>query len=667
MRALILALLMPFAALAASGPEVSGATATLRLLSAEDGIAPEAGTLSAGIDVALEPGWKTYWRSPGEVGLPPEIDWSGSENVASAEMLFPLPHRFEAFGIQNFGYSGHVLFPVRVTLADPGQPVRLRATAQLLVCAEICVPETAQLALDLPVGGGVDPAAATVLAAAAAEVPEEGAAAGIRATGAALDDAALTVALTSDRPLRAPDLFPEAGATAFGAPDIRLASGGRRLWARFPVTSRGADLTGPATVTVAEGERGVEVPLTLGTVAPQPLRSSSAALLAAMLAAVVGGLILNAMPCVLPVLAIKLAGAVDAAGHAPARIRAGFLASAAGVMAFVTMLAVAVIAARAAGVAVGWGMQFQNPVFLTFTVLLVALFASSLAGTWEAALPQGWTTAMARGRTGLAGDFAAGAFAALLATPCSAPFLGTALAYAFGAGPGATLAVFACLGLGLALPYLAVAARPSLVARLPRPGRWMLTVKRILAAALALTALWLLAILSRIGGMPVAVLVGTLAVAAAAAPLLRRRALPAVGIAATLALLAPVVMPPPRAEAAGSLGWTAFDPAAIDAHVADGQVVLVDVTADWCLTCKANKALVLDREPVAARLTGPGLVPMRADWTRPDPAITDYLGRHGRVGIPLNVVYGPGAPEGIALPELLTTSAVLDALDRASR
>ena len=312
-------------------------------------------------------------------------------------------------------------------------------------------------------------------------------------------------------------------------------------------------------------------------------------------------------------------------------------------------------------------MQFQNPVFLAAVVVLVALFASSLAGTWEAALPQRWTTAMAQGRAGLWGDFMAGAFAALLATPCSAPFLGTAVAFAFGSGTAATFAVFAMLGLGLALPYLIVAARPRLVALLPKPGRWMTNFKRTMAALLALAALWLLWVLSAATGWAGAVLVGLLAIAAALAPLLRRRALPAVGAAAVLALLAPVVLPAPEARAAARTGWQAFDRAGIDALVSDGNVVLVDVTADWCLTCKANKALVLDRDPVAARLSGEGVVPMQADWTRPDPEIGDYLGRHGRVGIPLNVVYGPGAPDGIALPELLTPGAVMEAMDRASR
>ena len=665
MRVLILALLLPFAALAASGPEFDGATATMRLISAEDGVAPDAGTISAGLDVDLKPGWKTYWRSPGEVGLPPEIDWSGSENVADVELLFPAPERFEAFDIQNFGYHDRVVFPLRVTLAEPGQPAVLRAEAHLLVCSDICVPETAALHLDLPAGGGVDPDAAAVLAKAVARVPIPAEEAGLRVTGASLDDDALVVSLTADRPLRDPDLFAEAGATAFGRPDISL-GGGRNLWARIPVTSRDVDRSGPVRVTLVDSDKLATLNIEPGAEPPVPLRAGGG-LIAAMAAALLGGLILNVMPCVLPVLAIKLAGAVQVARESTTRIRAGFLASAAGVLAFVLVLAIGVQVARGAGAAIGWGVQFQSPVFLAAVTVVVALFASSLAGTWEAALPQRWTTAMAQGRAGLTGDFAAGAFAALLATPCSAPFLGTAVAYAFGAGPVASVAVFLMLGLGLALPYLAVAARPSLVACLPRPGRWMLTLKRVMAGLLVVTALWLLWVLGRADGTATAVAVGLLAFAAALAPLLRRRALPAVGIAAALALVTPLVLSAPQARASEREGWAAFNASAIRDHVAKGEVVVVDVTADWCLTCKANKTMVLNRDPVAGRLAAPGVVPMRADWTRPDPAISDFLGRHGRVGIPLNVVYGPGAPDGIALPELLTPTLVMDAMDRASR
>jgi suppressor for copper-sensitivity B len=268
--------------------------------------------------------------------------------------------------------------------------------------------------------------------------------------------------------------------------------------------------------------------------------------------------------------------------------------------------------------------------------------------------------------------------ATLLATPCSAPFVGTAIGFALARGPGEILAVFGAMGLGLALPYLAVAAAPGLARAIPRPGAWMLWVKRVLALALGLTALWLVSVIAAQAGMVVAgsvaaalavlLLVLTLGLRLLGRPVTLGTAALAVVAAVMIAGFADRIGSGETATADGSTSgvpWVAFDRAALPGLVADGQVVLVDVTADWCITCKVNKRLVLDAEPVAGLLSRSGVLPVRADWTNPDPVISDYLASFGRYGIPFNVVYGPGAPDGVPLPELLTQQAVLDAIDRA--
>lgn len=662
--AALLALLLAPAALAAESEPARAETVTARLLAAEDGVALGAGRLSAGLHLALEEGWKTYWRSPGEVGLPPELDWAGSENVAEVAMLWPAPTRFQAFGIENFGYADEVLFPLEVALERPGEPARLSLTANLLVCEDVCVPETVSLALDLPAaGGGVDAGAAAAIAAWVARVPQEGpdVGAGMRAH--------LGEALTLEVPGRfaSPDVFPELGSAAFGAPEIRV--GPDRLWASLPLLSQPREDGAALRLTVTDGARAFAAePAMAGAPIPAETGRAGGGLLPILAVAFLGGLVLNVMPCVLPVLGIKLAGALGAAGAAPGRVRAGFLASAAGIVAFLWALGAAVLALKAAGVAVGWGMQFQNPVFLAAMVAVTALFAANLAGLFEIALPQRVGTVLGRGRPGLLGDFATGAFAAVLATPCSAPFLGTAVAFALAGGPVEVAAVFTALGLGLAAPYLLVAARPSLVAGLPRPGAWMLRLRAGLALLLLATALWLAWVLSNVAGaqaaVAVAALVAVAVVAVAARGRLGRPAWAVTAAAVGAALLAPALLPP-RALAASDLDWAVFDRGAIAEHVAAGRVVFVDVTADWCLTCQANKRLVLDRGAVAEALEAGGVVAMRADWTRPSEAIRAYLEAHGRYGIPFNAVYGPGRPEGVALPELLTPSAVLEALDEA--
>ncbi|WGH79549.1 protein-disulfide reductase DsbD family protein [Jannaschia ovalis] len=657
--ALLLLALLGTPAMAAVSPPAEGNAVTGRLVTASDGVSGR--LLSAGLALDLAEGWKTYWRSPGEVGLPPDLDWSASENVAGVELAYPAPERFVAFEIQNFGYGEEVVFPLTIRVSDPDAPVRLDLTANLLLCAEICVPETLALSLDLPPGGGVDATSAALLSDWVARVPG-GAETGIALQSVHLDEDALTVAARSDTPFTDPDIFPEHGPYAsFGAPETRLSDGGRSLWARLPVQGAGE---GPLSLTVTDGDRAATLPAEFAATPPAPPQPA-AGLLWMMLIAVLGGLILNVMPCVLPVLSIKLASALQARDRGLARVRAGFLASAAGVLAFFLALAGVVIGLQAAGVAVGWGIQFQQPAFLAVVIGLMVLFAASMFGFFELRLGQATLTEMGRveSRGGWGGDFATGAFAALMATPCSAPFIGTAITYALTSGPAQVVAIFAAMGAGLALPFLAVAARPGLVRRLPRPGAWMGTVRAVLGGLLLLTVLWLLSVLAGAAGLRVAAIVGGLALLLLAALALRQRALP-VGLTGIAALVSAAVLVPPAPLAPVDLGqWQVFDRARIASEVAAGEVVFVNVTADWCLTCEANKRLVLDDPDVAAALDR--TVAMRADWTRPDPVISDYLRDHDRFGIPFNAVYGPGAPQGIALPELLTDRLVLDALTRA--
>ncbi|PWJ10934.1 protein-disulfide reductase DsbD family protein [Jannaschia seohaensis] len=664
----VLLLLLTFLAhplLAATSATVETRTLTARVITASEGVGDGVSTLQAGLSLEMAPGWKTYWRSPGEVGLPPELSWEGSENVADVALAYPAPTRFTAFEIENFGYGGEVVFPLTVTLAEPGAAAHLALRADLLVCAELCIPETVEFELSLPAGGGVDAENAGVLAEWVARVPVGGAEAGIALEAAHLDDTALTVRLRSDRPFLDPDVFPEHRPYgAFGKPDIRLGEGGRVLWAALPVLGPGE---GALDLTVVDGARAATLAAPLDAVAPAP-PGQGAGLFWMLGLAFLGGLILNVMPCVLPVLSIKLASALQAQDRAPAQVRAGFLASAAGIVSFFALLAGALIGLQTVGVAVGWGVQFQSPVFLAAMTLLMTIFAANLLGFFQIGLPGFAMTGMARraGREGLSGDFATGAFAAVMATPCSAPFVGTAVTYALTADPLRALGIFLAMGLGLAAPFLLVAGRPTLVRRLPRPGRWMKTLRLVLGAMLGAAALWLLTVLAGSAGPNVALAVGAAALATFGALALRRQAglvsLGGLGLAALLAIAMPASEP--GRDAATGL-WQAFDRERIATEVAAGNVVVVDVTADWCLTCKVNKRLVLDAEPIYSRLMAPGMTALRADWTRADEDIAEFLRENGRFGIPFNAVYGPGAPQGIPLPEILTAGAVSEALDAA--
>jgi suppressor for copper-sensitivity B len=396
-----------------------------------------------------------------------------------------------------------------------------------------------------------------------------------------------------------------------------------------------------------------------------------------LVSALLGGLILNLMPCVLPVLSVKLMGVVRGAGTEAGRTRVGFLITAAGIVAAFLLLAGVTIVAKAAGSTAGWGFQFQYPGFVISIALLYVLFASNLWGLFEVGLPSALTKRVpALGEHRLFSDFVVGLFAVALATPCSAPFLGTAVSFALMRGPSEILLVFTALGIGLALPYLAVAWLPRIAFLVPKPGPWMTVLRSALGAGLAVTALWLMSVLYAQSGAFVAAvvslsLVGLVMVLWCRKPLYLdgARAVVPVALLTVVALAVPAIVPSTTAhenQYADGRTWHQFDPGRIPALVSKGKVVLVDVTAKWCITCHVNKELVLDRDPVATLLRREDVLAMVADWTRPSDQIAAFLTRFRRQGIPFTVVFGPGAPNGIALPELLTSERVVRAVDIAA-
>jgi suppressor for copper-sensitivity B len=677
-----------------ASPWIANEHARLRLISAVDSTG-KAETLPLGVEFRMAPHWKIYWRAPGDAGYPPTIDWSGSSNVASVEIAWPVPERYTIFGLTTYVYEDTVVLPLTVKPREPGAPVALRGQVNYLLCDQICIPYEAALSLDLPAGEARPTDFAQVIDRFDAKVPVKVTSAdgalGLKIertlftrTAARSDGgsggATLEVLARSAVPFTKPDVLVEGPhQMAFGAPQVHLSEGNTLALLRVPVSLTGSSSTLSSqpnlTLTLIDGGRAVEQ-----DVIPQAGGArTSAPLLGILLLALLGGFILNFMPCVLPVLSMKLMSAIALSGRSAGRVRASFLATAAGIVLSLLALGGMAIALRSAGLAVGWGVQFQQPAFLVVMALVVTLFAANLWGLFSISLPQmiGDAAGRARGH-GVAGDFATGVFATLLATPCSAPFLGTAVGFALTRGATEIIAVFATLGVGLALPYLMVAAVPGLARLLPRPGRWMSILRVVLGVVLAGTAAWLIAVLRVQIGWPMALALAALLVLIVAGLWLRRRfamdmrlRLAAGGAVIGLAIAA-LALPTIATRATGQTAvsgalWKPFDRVQVFNAVAQGKVVLVDVTADWCITCQANKALVLDRGAVRKRIESGSVLALRADWTRPNPSIAEYLASFGRYGIPFNVVYGPGAPSGIALPELLQAEDVLAAMDKAAK
>ena len=602
--------------------------------------------LPLGIEFTLAAGWKVYWRTPGEAGLAPVIDLSASPDAdLEGRISWPLPKRFDAFGFDNFGYANEVILPFTLSGHEAGRPLQVVAELEALVCSDICVPFGGRLELRLPDGDAVASPHAQAIAQYAAMVPRRASGqGGVSASGPSLRPVrvearsnGLFLALADGAP-PIDDIFVEAQQdVAFKAP-VQLQDG---MFLEAVPADKLAFGSAPVTLTIsappemAEFQIAVSPPGTgsaAGSRQPAGDNPSAAGLSWRIVAlALLGGLILNLMPCVLPVLALKLAAVLDAVGAPRRELRLRFLAGAAGIVTSFLILASGLALLRLAGGTVGWGIQFQNPVFLLVMIVMLGVFALSLLDLVMIPVPR-FAQGLVSGGSGMSrpyrGDFMAGMLATVLATPCSAPFVGTAVAVALSGGMLDLFGVFIALGLGLAAPWMLVAAQPSLVAFLPRPGPWMPWLKRGLALLLLGTMIWL-------GGILLSLL-------GAGSP-------------------TPATGDDPQ--------WGVWSRQAVAAHLDEGRPVFVDVTADWCVTCKANKALVLDRNPVsqvmAEAAAANRLTLLRADWTRPDADIAAFLASYGRYGIPFNIIIRPDGTQPIILPELLSDEAVMTALEKA--
>lgn len=648
----------------------------VRLLTEASALAPGDTTIAAGVELKVAPHWHVYWRNSGDAGFAPSLIVPARSDVKTATIAWPRPHRYALKGgLVAFGYEDAVTYPATLTLrkaAEAGRTNDVRVTLDYLVCADECVPYRYDLALELPTkdAPAIDPVAQETLAKAHAEVPSplwpEA-----RVT-MEIEDRTLVTVLDAGEAQLAPELFFTTNdAVDFGTP-TRSVDGGRVTF-RTPLRPKRADwkpepLRIEATFTSLQ-HQGKTAHAEVSALASVKAHTSSTgapsqSLPVVLLFALLGGFLLNLMPCVLPVLSLKLLGLL---GHQE-DARRGALWSAAGILASFALLALFVLSLRAAGAQAGWGVQFQEPTFVAFLAVVVTLFALNLFGVFEITLPQFLMRAGAASTDRSAiSHFTAGLFATLLATPCSAPFLGTAVAFALAEPPPTVLAVFLAIGAGMSAPYLLLAARPSLVRVLPKPGMWMVRLKQALGFALLATAVWLVFVLmGQLSQVDTAVvqllLVGVAAAAWAVgsfAGMTKRLAIVAMAV-----LSLGVLVHARRASTpavAAELAWEPFDLRRFDALMTEGRPVFVDVTADWCFTCKVNEQVVLASPEVAQALKSRGAVLLKADWTKRDATIGSFLADHGKSGIPF-YLFQPeqGAPR--VLPELLNAQIVLDAL-----
>ena len=613
------------------------------------------------LDVALEKGWKTYWRSPGEGGVAPAIRW---HQPVDATWRWPTPERFDVAGITTQGYQGDVSFPITVRGESPKT---LSGVLTLSTCSNVCILTDYPFSLDLTTGAGGD--FDYDYSRAMGTLPLSS---GLTsAISASFTSGKLTVTAQRDAGWQQPSLFIDSMEDVdFGKPTFSVRSGS--LVATIPVTDSwgdaAPDISGKTlSVVLADSGQAQAFSLNIGKGTLTPAFSLGWVLLMAL----AGGLILNVMPCVLPVLAMKLGTLMQTERQARGQIRRQFIASVAGIVISFLALALMMTVLRLGNQALGWGIQFQNPWFIAAMALVMVLFSASLLGLFEIRLPSSASTFLAtRGGNGLAGHFWQGAFATLLATPCTAPFLGTAVSVALAAPLPLLWGIFFAMGVGMSLPWLLVAAWPGLAQRLPRPGRWMNVVRVVLGVMMLGSSLWLLSLLVvHIGTLPVITLGVTLILILLLVTAWRYRwqtALRAGAFALVVAAAAAFITAPGGENGRRDrVNWQPLSEEAIARALADNKRVFVDVTADWCVTCKANKYNVLLRDDVQDALSAPDIVALRGDWSRPSASISQFLTTRGSAAVPFNQIYGPGLPQGYVLPALLSRDAVLTTLSDA--
>jgi len=636
--------------------------------------------LTVALRLAIIPGWHTYWRNPGDSGEPTRLEWRLPAGFRAGEIDWPVPERLPAGPLMNFGYKGEALHLVRIDAPSDlaiGAPVTLAAKAWWLVCEVKCLPEDAELSITLPVASrsDPDPRGAGPIAAARARLPAPAGALKdwTLTAGAAPDGVALRLLPPSGVAVPEARFFPfEQGKVEPAAPQrLAAADGGYDLNLARAAQPVGAfERLAGVLVLSPPGDPApraftIDVPVVAGTSAAS---GAGLGVFAALVAAFVGGLILNLMPCVLPVLAIKVLGFANHADRRTGR-RHGLL-YAAGVLVSFWTLAGVLLALRAAGAELGWGFQLQSPVAVAALALLFFALALNLSGVFEFGNLLPARLAAWSAKQPALDWFLTGVLAVLIAAPCTAPFMGAALGFALTADSVTALGVFTALGLGMALPYLALAWFPAWRAHVPKPGPWMVRLKQALAFPLYATVVWLAWVLGRQAGLDAVVWLLAAAVIAAIAAWLAglpgSRGPLARGAIALLVVAAIAIAAFPRDATAPPLAadgvWQPYSAQTLAALTASGKPVFVDFTADWCVTCQVNKKLVLARDEMLDAFRARGVQLVRADWTRRDPEIAQALARIGRSGVPAYVVYKSGrAP--LVLPEILTRERVIEALD----
>ncbi|MFL2813723.1 MAG: protein-disulfide reductase DsbD family protein [Candidatus Puniceispirillales bacterium] len=573
------------------------------------------------LEVITNPGWKIYWRYPGDSGLPTEINFNDSSNLNSFQIFWPAPFRFSTFGIDTFGYEGQIIFPINVIPEIENEMINLNTQISLLACNEICIPFQEEISLQIPKTASRPNintrARAQFLSLVPRKIPIDKYSFG-------------EVLLTKDGILLKNPKFPNKNFDIFVENDNGINFGKPiKKGNNFLLPKLNNDIyelkQNLLNFTFVSSDLSFEHQIILKKeIENKNLNTWFFEIIIYLIISFLGGLLLNIMPCVLPVISLKLTSIIDKNEIEIKKIRKSFLITSSGIISSFILLAATLISLKYFGHSISWGMQFQNSYFLFLMSLVILVFGLNMLNVFEIYLPYKILNLLSIKYQGNLDDFLRGFLTTLLATPCSAPFVGTAITFAFSESYLNMLSIFFFMSLGLAFPWLSIAIFPKTLSYLPSPGKWMVLVKYILGFGLLITSIWIFSIF--------------------------------------LTSL--------------NYNFNFYYQSQKDDHIItwekglanklakDGQVVLVDITADWCLTCKLNKYTIFNNKILNQEIKKGNIKFVQADWTLPDQKILDFLGENGRYGIPFNIVYGPKKVNGIVLPEVISVQSLLRVIEK---
>ena len=630
--------------------------------------------LHIGLEYQLQEGWKTYWYAPGEGGFPQELDWSRSTNISSLDILWPIPEEFEILGIKSIGYTDEVIFPLKIDIEDVNKPLVLIIDVNYLTCKDICIPGQAILKLDLPSGIGKVTEHSYKIEKYLSSLPVlNNTISGFEINQAKIfkekKHFSIIIEATSILPFNNPKFFIN---TKFGLPIISptytYSANRKNVKAKYifyenSINNEEFDLS----VLLKDKDIAIHYKKKVKPEIKYGIFINNQSLLYIFIISFLGGLILNFMPCVLPVLSIKLLSILNNNKKSFFySYKKSFFITASGIVTSFLIIALILIGLRFSGITISWGMQFQQPLFLMTISLVLFLFSINLLGFFELKLPHWMINSLSSStdHKSAYSDFFNGFFATILATPCSAPFVGTAITAAFTQSSFVMTGVFFFMGLGMASPYLIIGLNPKSIVLLPKPGPWMIKLKYLLAMLLLGTLAWLATILQNYFNFYFIILSFCLyLIIIASYKYLNKNK--AFAIVFSIFLFFSLAFLPQLKTNKIILneGWQDLSIININNLIDSNQIIFVDITADWCATCQFNKLNVINSNKIKNVFTENNIMKVRGDWTKPNKRIEEYLHQNNRFGIPFNVMYNKKYAEGIILSEILTTKEITKTIE----